>query len=344
MFLLSFSSAQEAQDWLQSVLKCLSNAWRVSSKTVNAIESIWTEKPRPPRENYRQEEIFYISVVTLLFMTENWEPVRQLTCLAISEGALQILLVKAGCDTAFRFDSCPEVGELSIQSILERILKQSILDNLTAAVSMLCMSSCCYKEDRTIPYHLLVKRSSELSAGLQIEKSPHLIKLVHSVYLSHKIGQREPKDPYICFSRLQSKQYIKYRGATVEMWPQLPRLVDSEDEGVLVDGIIHRNDSPKRGLFVFGELPDYDSLSSFVYRVSRDGVYFKTMQLGPVLLLADSFRHLNSPIRLKQEWKDRADPLSFLSWREKLENMGSLQDHQSGGRPSSPMSISSDEE
>ncbi|KAJ5645636.1 hypothetical protein N7507_011647 [Penicillium longicatenatum] len=136
-FLLSFSSVQEAQNWLQNVLKCLPDAWRVCSKTIHAMESVWTEEPRPPRENYRQEETFYINFVIIMFMTNNWEPVRQLTSLAISEGALKSLMAKIGRDMDLDFEGCPEVGESSIQSILERILKQSILDNLTAAVSML---------------------------------------------------------------------------------------------------------------------------------------------------------------------------------------------------------------
>jgi hypothetical protein len=129
------------------------------------------------------------------------------------------------------------------------------------------------------------------------------------------------------------------------MWPQLPRLVlESGQQGVLVDGASRNTDLPSCGLFVFSELLDYQSLSHLVDRVFQEGIYFKTLQLGQKFLSSDDFRYLNQPLKFKREWKDEVGPEFPMRWRQKLENMMADQGYPKGAALSCPIILSSDDE
>lgn len=343
-FLLSFQSSGDARSWLTGALKSLSKGWKVDSCAISSMEGTWTGYIRPRYEPFQVHGKFYINFVLLMFVTNLWEPTRQLTCLAISEGALQALLERFEYSGEFDFGLCPEVGETAIQTMLQRLLKQTMVDNLSAAISMLCLSSCFSENSGVIPYNLQVKRSRDVTAGLQVEKSLQLFQTVHHVYLNHKIGQKELRDPYISLSRLQIRQNIEFRGATIEMWPHLPHIVISEDGGVLVDGLAREETAPKRGLFLFRTLSDQESMSRLVSRVVRDGIYFRTMQISLSESLVGCVRQLNTPILLTGDWSKRAHQKSMLRWKDKLAELDDLRGCQSGNSSLSPMIISSDEE
>lgn len=67
---------------------------------------------------------------------------------------------------------------------------------------MLCLSSYISFVDRegNSPI-ILVESPKEHLARLEPTNAPHLITLVTSVYENHRIGRREPNDPYILISR-----------------------------------------------------------------------------------------------------------------------------------------------
>ncbi|KAJ5088400.1 hypothetical protein N7456_012016 [Penicillium angulare] len=344
-FLSSFRSSYDAQGWVSSALKCLEGSWRVSSDALLSMESLWTNTHRLQSEDYEYQEVFYMNMTISIFMADDWKPVRQLACLAVSKDALDALATKSGCMATFGYDANPEVEASSIEGVLERTLNQSIMDNLTAAVSMVCLSSCFYKQGRKMHNHLHVGQSSEMSTGLRFDRSPRMAQLVNYVYANHNFGEGEYFYSYFCSSRSQTKNMIQYRGATIEMWPQLPRLVlESEQQGVLVDGASDNTGLPRRGLFIFSEWLDYQSFSRVVDRVFQEGIYFKTLQLGPTFLSSVGFGYLNRPLRFNHEWRDQACSEVSMQWRQKLEDMMAAQGYHEGAALSCPIMVSSDEE
>ncbi|GFF56211.1 hypothetical protein IFM58399_10261 [Aspergillus lentulus] len=337
-FLLSFASIEEAQTWLQDMLKCLSSSWRVSAETLGILENIWTTEARLPRDGSQHDEVFYVRIAVHMFVSHKWEPTRQLTCLCISEGALQKLLLRMESLQNLEMHQNPIVSTAAIEALLCRILNQSIMDNLTAAVSMLCISSGFDKRDGAIPNHLLVTRSNELRVGFRHDKSPYLINLVSSIYKNHRIGQRQPRDPYIAFSHLQSKQNIVYRGDEIQMWPRLPPLVREERwKCVMVDGISENKEFPKRGLYVFDSPLNHQDLLELPSTLWRHGLYFRTMQVVTDIWDERYFRYLNIPIKLKGEWNSKADFEAFIDWKQSLQKQLGME--QQADRPGDSASL-----
>jgi hypothetical protein len=335
-FLSFFQSEHDAQS-LKALGKCPQKHF--------FPESTWTGIHGQEHEDYQYQQTFYLNISLSMFMTDHWEPVRQLARLAVSEGALDILATKSGCMATFGYDANPEVEKSSIESVLQRTLNQSIMDNLTAAVSMLSLSSFFYKRSQRIDNHLRVNQSSGMVTGFRVDRSPRVAQLVHYVYSNHGFGQEDLPLPYLYFSRIQTRNKVQYRGTTIEMWPQLPRLVlESGQQGVLVDGASRNTDLPSCGLFVFSELLDYQSLSRLVDRIFQEGIYFKTLQLGQKFLSSDDFRYLNQPLKFKREWKDEVGPEFSMRWRQKLENMMANQGYPKGAALSCPIILSSDDE
>ena len=340
-FLLSFSTAQEAQAWVNSLPICLSQSWRVTAETIHALETFWTAKFRPPPENQQPNEIFYINIAFNMFMTETWEPVRQLTCFSISERALQRLPSRVENIYGFEWNQNPLIEFSAIEVILGRILKQSILDNITAAVSMLCMTSCFSNRDKRIPLRLLVTGSSGIYAGFQQDRSPFLVTMVTSIYENHKIGQREPRDPYLWLSNLQVKQTIVFRNKAVQLWPDLPPLVlVGRCKGVLIDGIPNGIDAPRRGLFTLQDPVDAEALLETLGAVLKNGPYFKTALVPYCSLHSDHFRHMNLPVKLREDWSTKGIVEVIENWMESLRYQMWQQDDQPGHRHSFPIIIS----
>ncbi|KAJ6035894.1 hypothetical protein N7540_000173 [Penicillium herquei] len=345
-FLSYFHSQADAKAWASAAINCLKGSWKLSPETLLSMESTWTETHRQPHEDCQYQQSFYTSITMSLFMGDDWTPVRQIACLAVSEGAFNNLANECGCTAStFGYDANPKVEISSIESLLQRTLNQSIMDNLTAAVSMLCLSSCFYKRDRRIDDHLRVCQSGGMSAGFRIDRSPRTAQLVHYVYANHRFGHETLSSSYFSSSRIKTKNNIQYRGRTVEMWPQLPRLVlESRQQGVLVDGASSNTSLPSRGLFLFSQFSDYRSLSRLVGGVLQEGIYFKTLQLGSNFLSPENFGYLNRPVKLNQEWRDQVPPDFSTRWRQKLEDTIAMQDYHEGAAFSCPIVLSSDEE
>lgn len=340
-FLLSFSTVQETKAWIQSLMMCLSQSWKVTSEALHALETLWTAKFRPPPENHRHDEIFYVNIAINMFMTEMWEPVRQLTCFAISVRALQRILSGAEIIHEFEWTRSPFIGFSAIETLLRRVLNQSILDNITAAVSMMCMTSCFSDRSKRIPFQLLVTRYSGLYAGFQWDNSPFLIPTVTSIYENHKIGRREPRDRYLCFSSLRVKQTIIYRGNEIQLWPDLPPLVLAGSvKVVLIDGILTGHDSPRRGLFIFQDLVDTEALLETLSTTLKFGPYFKTAPVLHSSFHSGHFRYLNLPVRLGEDWHTKGIGEDIRNWMENLKIQMGQEDHRPGNRYSFPMVIS----
>lgn len=274
-------------------------------------------------------------------MTEMWEPVRQLTCFAISVRALQRILSGAEIIHEFEWTRSPFIGFSVIETLLRRVLNQSILDNITAAVSMMCMTSCFSDRSKRIPFQLLVTRYSGLYAGFQWDNSPFLIPTVTSIYENHKIGRREPRDRYLCFSSLRVKQTIIYRGNEIQLWPDLPPLVLAGSvKVVLIDGILTGHDSPRRGLFIFQDLVDTEALLETLSTTLKFGPYFKTAPVLHSSFHSGHFRYLNLPVRLGEDWHTKGIGEDIRNWMENLKIQMGQEDHRPGNRYSFPMVIS----
>ncbi|PGH26779.1 hypothetical protein AJ80_01544 [Polytolypa hystricis UAMH7299] len=342
-FLLSFPSVEQSTEAVLTMMVSLHQAWCMTADTLNSVEVQWTGEFRPHDQDYDPDEKFYVNFVLLMFLSPEWEPVRQLTCLAVSKAAWRTLLAKTtilnATETVImdRLQSCPPVGKVEIGTFLSRLKEQSIMNNLTAAVSMLCLSSSFYKRGK-IPRELLLCRFNGYHVGFRINNSPSVLDLVTIVYEAHKIGRREPADPYVRLSRIQTKQTVHIN--RFHMWPRRKLLLLHISGCILIDGSGYEN-SPKRCIYVVKASYPPDDAPGLARALCREGRYYSTTQLGPGLRPRDYFSSLNGSTEATTSWRTECNPETFEDWMEHLE--AQLQ-NRAGMTASSPIPITSSEE
>jgi hypothetical protein len=344
-FLLSFSSAEASNSVVRTMIQYLNYSWRVTAEALSGLETMWT-KFEPREGNHAPEDVFHVKVVILMHVSADWVPVRQLTYLAISEGALQVLMSKAGLPNArsgleTHFHDFPIVEKSRIEGFLASVMEQSIVDNLTAAVSMLCLSSSCYRRAGKIPHKWLLKRSNNYFAGFSLDRSPSILELVASIYESHKIGRREPTDPYIRFSQNLTSQTIDSREFC--LWPRLDPICQDTNGCALVDGLNLHTDGPRHCLYILTKRDlDASNTAYIVENLSEGGLYYSTLQLGPHLRPGEYFQYLNRSTRSRRLWREVDTLDSLREWIEGLKQPGLARG--AGETFGSPIVLSSGEE
>ncbi|KAB8200756.1 hypothetical protein BDV34DRAFT_232037 [Aspergillus parasiticus] len=343
-FLLSFPSVEASNSVVRSMMQCLKDSWRVTAEALSGIESLWTSVG-PKAEYHDSEEIFHVKVFILMHVSMDWVPVRQLTYLAISERALQVLLSKAGLlstsNLTTPFQNVPVIEKPRLEAFLISVKEQSIVDNLTAAVSMLCISSVCYRRAGRIPAKWLLKRANNYFAGFGLDGSPVVLELVTSIYESHKIGRREPTDSYIRFSRNQTSQTISSREKC--LWPRLDPICQDTNGCALVDGLNLDTNHARHCLYVLTRR-DRNLLDTpyIVESISEDGLYYSTLQLGPNFRPGEYFQHLNRSTSSNRLWREMDTYDSLKKWAEGLKQTKLVT--AAGDSIASPIVLLSDEE
>ncbi|KAF5686309.1 hypothetical protein FCIRC_3027 [Fusarium circinatum] len=128
---------------ISDLIANLKGACRMKGRLLNDLELLWTDTDRDLSDIVQPEETFYVVVTTVFYLNSNWEPVRELSYLAVSQTLIS--------DTA---RSAPgalgHVQELEKALLVERIdvfgdlLKMSAEDNLSA-----CLFNSCLRTDTT---------------------------------------------------------------------------------------------------------------------------------------------------------------------------------------------------
>jgi hypothetical protein len=344
-FLLSFTTAEAANSAVRTMIQCLNHSWRMTAEALSGLEVLWS-KFGPREDNYTPEQVFHVKIVIFMHVSVNWVPVRQLTYLAISEGALKALMSKTGLSNALSglqatFHDVPIITRSEIESFVASVMEQSIVDNLTAAISMLCLSSHFYRQAGKIPKKWLLKRSGKYFAGFILDKSPSVLELVETIYESHKIGRREPTDPYIRLSHIETTQTIESREFC--MWPRLDPICQDTNGCALIESLNLHTNRPRYCLYILTRR-DFEALnhSYIVESLAEGGLHYSTMQLGPNLRPGQYFKYLNRSTTSRRLWR-KADSLGSL--REWIEGLKQIRlTGGAGETPNSPIVLSSGEE
>lgn len=345
-FLLSFPTVEASNSVARTMIQCWNCSWRTTAEALSGLEVLWTKFGPREHNNNAPNEIYHVKVFILMHVSVNWVPVRQLTYLAISESALQVLISKAGLQIASsgaqtRFRNAPFIERSEIEGFVASVMEQSIVDNLTAAVSMLCLSSTCHRQAGRIPRKWLLKRSNKYFAGFSLDRLPSVLELVESIFESHRIGRRDPTDPYIRFSQDQTIQTIHSREFC--MWPGLDPICQDTNGCALIDGLNLQTGSARYCLYILNR-HDFDPLDTpdIVESLAEGGLYYSTLQLGPNLRPGQYFQYLNRSMTSSRLWRevDSLDPLK--NWIEGLKQSRLV--GEAGGTFDSPILLSPDEE
>ncbi|KAL4944074.1 hypothetical protein BDV06DRAFT_188256 [Aspergillus oleicola] len=379
-FWRSFISSQVATVAVHTIVKNLSSSWKVTAETLSSMEAKWTDSDSWSREGHNvTEQIFHVKIVILLHVAEDWQLVRQLTYLAISEGALDVLVSRAASPTPPAtslqqqndLHSAPIVERNKLEAFITSILRQSIASNLTAAVSMLCLSSnSWYHRPSQIPGRWLLKKSYNNFAGFAQENSPFILELISRIADLHgAIGKTETAIAQSCCVRFSRRQdpmsqdgigLVKSKmdpdldldlGLDLKpeplMWPRLDPICQDRNGCALVEALNPQTNVPRHCLYIITRhyVGDAD-VPSLVESLSESGLYYATQPIGSSSrpLGEEYFPYLNRPVTVRDElWKDAESLSSVKEWIEGLRSQPELPG-EVGDTFDSPIVISSSEE
>jgi len=209
-FFGDFDNPKKAMTFARSILAALNRRCVAldNEDVLNAIENKWTGNMRNKTSTAGQETKVYAQFRVSYYINHAWEQVRELTYLAASEDAREILIETANFRKVVRrsrFDPprCSTENMLStIDSLLRRSVRQDFVSALVRRTFMLDMESTgVYPEssvDSTIftsvvPLYKMVPKldKDKKSPGVAMQE------LVHAVYEKYRIGKREPSEPFL---------------------------------------------------------------------------------------------------------------------------------------------------
>lgn len=275
----SFPTQVKAQKFAREFFKSMKTSWRVSAETLEALETTWASEGRQREALYEPQLMFYVKFTLCAYFTPFWDQVRELSYLAIAEDAIDLLLTHANFTNkvSIQRQQHPVVRLEALESFWKRVQNTSVLDNLAAAMSRVSLSGAAIRAEEKIPPELIVQDNQKLNLVFHPDKRAPGRRLVHSIYNMHKIGRREPAEPFLRTSKQHDKQDFKEN--TPALWPKQKDALVSSGEFFLL------NDSwcpPETSLYIVTEsyqIPDRWTAWQVVQEELSTGCvyYVKTM-------------------------------------------------------------------
>jgi len=203
--LQGFENPNRAMRFARSILATLNRRYieLENEEVLNEIEDKWTgnvnHRPSLPEQRPRIYAQFRVSY----YIDHTWEQVRELTYLAASEDAREVLIERAqfriGKRSRFDPPKCPTHDILhTIDECLGKSVRQGFVAALARRTYMMDMMkprSTLYEIERSC-------EQTDLVMTLELDrdkKSPgvSMRDLVHAVYEMHRIGKREPNEAFL---------------------------------------------------------------------------------------------------------------------------------------------------
>ncbi|KAE9366418.1 hypothetical protein N431DRAFT_419663 [Stipitochalara longipes BDJ] len=219
-FFEDFDNPKKAQTFARSILAALNRRCVVldNEEVLNAIEEKWTGTVQSRTGLARKESCVYAQFRVSYYLNHAWGQVRELTYLAASEDAREILIEKADFRkvvsrrSRFSPPKCSTEDMLgTIDRFLQRSVRRDFMAALTRSTFMLDMKSTgLYPPSRLNPQSdfedfMPTSAAAIFKMVLKVDKdkkSPGVAmqELVHAVYEKYRIGKREPCEPFLRIS------------------------------------------------------------------------------------------------------------------------------------------------
>ncbi|KAL6229951.1 hypothetical protein BDW75DRAFT_83468 [Aspergillus navahoensis] len=351
---------ESASTFVEALRQTLDSSWRVNRSTLSSIQAAWTGNLDPAtaggsNTGITSDEIFFTRIVIFFHMTDDWTPVRQLTYLAISEGALQVLLSRHSFPGQPRDFGArtPIVDRSSIEPFIMSIKGQSVASNLRAAVSMLCISSSYSRGPGRISGKWLLSKTNNIYAGFVFDNSPSTLEILVAFHETReKMTLDNHGDPFIVFSR--TRTFLPPHSTEPGLWPRLDSICQDNHGCALFEGLNLSGKAAGTGarfcLFIISRY-DFDrsdiDTATIARGLSEGGLYYSALRLDPSRRLREYYGHLNRSTKGELLWRN-ADSLDLLKeWIEDLDSQLAWAGGPGAGpgeTPDSPITISSSEE
>lgn len=268
-FLRSENTPQQCRQLACSLLAHLQESWRVKGEMLDALESDWTGKTRR-EEQPHQEATFLVVAAVAAYLTPDWEQTRELSYLAVEEGAVDRLLKYSGRRLAegHTLSDLPFVDEAGFRDSLLACRRQSAMSNLIACISRVCLSTgilSSRNEDRRDALSVIsVEKSAQgITVRADTVLKPDATKrdFVRAIYDRHKIGRNEPFCPFLRASSVRDELGLPEESlaptpakAEVSRWfkvaPDIPGMAGEKVLTVMASNPVAGCTTPRLCLFV----------------------------------------------------------------------------------------------
>ncbi|KAL2869531.1 uncharacterized protein BJX67DRAFT_347534 [Aspergillus lucknowensis] len=341
----------------------LDSSWRVTRRTLSSIQAAWTgnldttENVTGSDTGIASDEIFFTAISILFYMTDDWSLVRQLTYLAISEGALQVLLSRynlpGGQPQDFEETQTPVIDRSSIEPFIKSIRTQSIASHLKAATSTLCISSSHSQRPGRITGKWRLRKTKSTYAGFVFDHAPSTLELVAAFYGTREKMDRDHMDLWdSCLVFSQTATWLPTHSTEPCLWPRLDSICQNSHGCALFEGLnLDGRASGTGARFCLFILSRYDfyrydiDTAAIVRDLSEGGLYYSALHLDLGRRLRECYGHLNRSTKGQSLWQNADSQELLKEWIEDLDAQPRWTGGPGpGGRPDSPIMISSSEE
>jgi hypothetical protein len=297
--LLSFPTPDKAQKYAREILQAMKQSWCATAETLNALEAKWTGNYREREEPYDPQAMFYVIFGLTAYMSQWWDQVRELSYVAVSEGAISLLLAHANFVQAVdihRRHDYPVVDTEDLENFCDRVQTASVEDNLRATISSasivgradegrkpsrpewtLKIGGLATETGLTVDAngrtHRYLTIKSDPAVFFEADPNGQTRRIVSAIYLSHKIGRKEPSEPFLRISKRYDKQIPEPSSSFVWLTSKyLPVL----GNGVLLSDISSgtlKTNVPRWCFYVINEPPeavDAGSVLEILQKVSSE--------------------------------------------------------------------------
>jgi hypothetical protein len=339
-FLLSFPSEEAARTAVVAMVGFLKISWLVTGASLASLEAKWVSAVAENPLFVNNEDNFLLKIAVQSFVDVEWEPVRQLIYFAISERALAEIFDR----TASHVDIHTQLERSSVIDskiihLFRQIQSQSVRGNLTAAISMVSMTNTLTMQSKSSRTRRRSKRPD-----WTFKNTHAVVEFVTRVHEAHKIGRRQPSDPYLRSSSTRSQQSIRVGGS--RSWPYLVPLETDQNGCVLVDGTNKSPNMARCCLYIVEGARELSESYNLVKSASERGLYYKTFQFSRGLQCEGWAHSLNRSTAPEGYWSDKESTGWARTWlreirkhtRQEPITIGCAEPRQC------PIPISSDEE
>ncbi|KAF5628969.1 hypothetical protein F52700_8062 [Fusarium sp. NRRL 52700] len=199
-FLRTESTNKAAGNLISRLIGNLKGACRMTGRLLNELELLWTDNDWDLSDIMQPEEIFYVVATTAFYLNSNWESVRELSYLAVSQKLISDSVRSDPEQLTF-------VRELEKACLVERIdvfanlLKMSAEDNLGA-----CQSKFCLRTDSSsrvaggVGWKLSTEDPSNSTTEqtvLRLCSQPSTRDFIMNIHSIYTVGRNELKMPFL---------------------------------------------------------------------------------------------------------------------------------------------------
>lgn len=237
-FLQSFATVERSRKEANTLLRVLKDSWRIQFASLYALETMWTGSPRMCDDLTGGSESCLLKLTVAAYLSPTWMQVLELSAIAITESALDTLTkhVDPAGQTPVDALGLPFVAEQHLVGFLSHARHGPPRSTLQAAIIRSSMTSGIALEHEA-PGGYTVTSVEELPEGtrhrfdasMAPDRNRKLREIVLLTYKRHKIGRKEPNEPFLRVSALVDEEAPTTTGG---VWPELEHSLEDNDKAI----------------------------------------------------------------------------------------------------------------